>query len=111
MMVDLAAERKRLEEMRNSLQKEKSSAEQLTGQLEDEIKRIKAREKVMLREIQDNLNSEVAGLYRSIREAEHELKKQRSRERIEQAKKQLEIIGSEADRAKQGAGRKVVGAQ
>ena len=98
MLVDLAAERKRLEELRRSLEKEKTSAVELTGKLEDELQRIKASEKEMMRQIQDNLNSEVAGLYRSIREAENELKKQRSRERIDRAKKQLETIGEDADR-------------
>ena len=79
----------------------------LTGKLEDELKRIKAKEKDMMREIQDNLNSEVAGLYRAIREAENELKKQRSRERIDRAKKQLESIGKEADRQSRELGERL----
>jgi DNA mismatch repair protein MutS2 len=98
MLVDLASERKRLEEAQSFLDGEKSRAVELSGKLEDELARIKARERDMVREIQDNLNKEIADLYRAIREAENELKKQRSRERVERAKKEMERINQEAER-------------
>lgn len=97
MMVDLAAERKRLETLRATLEKEKSRAVEMTAALESETAHIREKERTMLREIQDNINSGIAGLYRSIREAEHELKKQRSRERIERSRRALEAISRQAD--------------
>jgi len=96
MMVDLAAERKRLESLRSYLEGEKTRMEELATNLEGEMARIKEKERQMLREIQDNINSEIAGLYRSIRQAENELKKQRTRERVERARRRLEEISSQA---------------
>jgi len=104
MMVDLAAERKKLESLRSSLQKEKVRAGEMTAQLENEMVRIREKERDMLREIQDNINSEIAGLYRSIREAENELKKQRTREKIERSRKALEEISRQADRRQKALG-------
>ncbi|MDD5312734.1 MAG: endonuclease MutS2 [Dehalococcoidia bacterium] len=98
MLSDLTAEQKRLEDLHASLKVEETRARELTGKLEDEIARLKEKERDLLREIQDNLNKEIAGLYRAIREAEAELKKQRNREKIEQSKKALEKISSEADK-------------
>lgn len=97
MLVDLASERKRIEEAQLLLDREKAQAEGLSAELEGEIARIKGRERDMVREIQDNISKEIAGLYRSIREAENELKKQRSRERVERAKLEMERISREAD--------------
>ena len=97
MMVDLAAERKKLEEARGFISKEQARVTELSAHLENEISRIRDRERDMLREIQDNLNREIAGLYRSIREAENELKKQANREKVERARRALERITKEAD--------------
>jgi DNA mismatch repair protein MutS2 len=97
MMVDLAAERKKLEEARIFIEKDGVRAAELSAHLEKEIARIRDRERDMLREIQDNLNREIAGLYRSIREAENELKKQANREKVERARRALERITREAD--------------
>ena len=97
MMVDLAAERKRLEEARSVIANEQARAAELSAHLEREIARIRDRERDMVREIQDNLNREVAGLYRAIREADNELKKQASREKVERARRALEKITGEAD--------------
>ncbi|MCX6002814.1 MAG: endonuclease MutS2 [Chloroflexi bacterium] len=97
MMVDLAAERKRLAEAQLVIGKEQARASELSAHLENEISRIRDRERDMLREIQDNLNKEIAGLYRSIREAENELKKQANREKVERARRALEKISGEAD--------------
>jgi len=97
MMVDLAAERKRLEEAQHFIGKEQVRAAELSAHLENEISRIRDNERNMLREIQDNLNREIAGLYRSIREAENELKKQANREKVERARRALERITREAD--------------
>ena len=98
MMVDLAAERKRLAEAQKTIEYEKARASDLSAALEGEISRIRGKEREMVREIQDNLNSEIAGLYRSIREADNELKKQRKRESVERARKALENITKQADR-------------
>ena len=98
MMVDLAAERKKLEEARGFIGKEQVKAAELSAHLENEISRIRDSERDMLREIQDNLNREIAGFYRSIREAENELKKQANREKVERARRALENITREADR-------------
>ncbi|MCX5997769.1 MAG: endonuclease MutS2 [Chloroflexi bacterium] len=97
MMVDLAAERKRLAEAQLFIGKEQARATELSAHLENEISRIRDRERDMLREIQDNINKEIAGLYRSIREAENELKKQANREKVERARRALERISGEAD--------------
>ncbi len=61
MMVDLAAERKRLAEAQLVIGKEQARAAELSAHLENEISRIRDRERDMLREIQDNLNREIAG--------------------------------------------------
>ena len=97
MMVDLAAERKRLAEAQRFIGEEQARAAELSAHLENEISRARDRERDMLREIQDNLNGEIAGLYRSIREAENELKKQANREKVERARRALERITAEAD--------------
>ncbi|MDD5399186.1 MAG: endonuclease MutS2, partial [Dehalococcoidia bacterium] len=97
MMVDLAAERKRLAEAQQSIDREKARADGLAADLEAEISRIRSKEREMVREIQDNLNTEIAGLYREIREAENELKKQRKRESVERARKSLENITKQAE--------------
>ena len=97
MLVDLAAERKRLEGVQLFLEKEKVRSLELTGKLESELARIKEKERDMVREIQDNLNREIAGLYRAIRDSENELKKERSRERVERARREMERISREAD--------------
>ena len=98
MMVDLAAERKRLSEAQKTIEQEKARASDLSADLEAEISRIRGKEREMVREIQDNLNGEIAGLYRAIREAENELKKQRKRESVERARKALENITKQADK-------------
>jgi len=97
MMVDLAAERKRLAEAQQTIEQEKARASDLSAALEGEITRIRGKEREMVREIQDNLNSEIAGLYRAIREAENELKRQRKKESLERARKALENITEQAD--------------
>jgi len=98
MMVDLAAERKRLAEAQQHIEQEEGRASELSAALEAEISRIRGKEREMVREIQNNLNSEIAGLYRAIREAENELKKQRKKESVERARKALENITGQADR-------------
>jgi len=97
MMVDLAAERKRLSEAQGFIEQDRVKAAGLSAHLENEIARVRENEREMLREIQDNLNREIAGLYRSIREAENELKKQANREKVERARRALERITGEAD--------------
>jgi len=98
MMVDLAAERKRLAEAQRLIEQDKLRASDLSAALEGEISRIRGKEREMVREIQDNLNSEIAGLYRTIRETENELKKQRKKESLERARKAMENITKQADR-------------
>lgn len=98
MMVDLAAERKRLAEAQRLIEQDKVRASDLSAALEGEISRIRGKEREMVREIQDNLNSEIAGLYRTIRETENELKKQRKKESLERAHKAMENITRQADR-------------
>jgi DNA mismatch repair protein MutS2 len=107
MMVDLAAERKRLEQARHFIADEQARASELSTHLESEISRAREKERDMLREIQDNLNREVAGLYRSIREAENELKKQAGREKVERARRALERISGEADERNRLLGRRL----
>ncbi len=97
MMVDLAAERKRLAEAQQSIELENARAAGLSADLEAEISRIRSKEREMVREIQDNLNTEIAGLYREIREAENELRKQRKKESLERARKALENITKQAE--------------
>ena len=107
MLVDLAAERKRLGEAQNSIEIEQVRAVELSGKLESELSRIREKERDMLREIQDNLNKEIAGLYRSIREAENELKKQANREKVERARRALENISKAADQRNKELGQRL----
>jgi len=107
MLTDLAAERKRIEEVQALLEGEKASVSALTGRLEEEMYSIREKERDMLREIQDNLNKEIAGLYRAIRQAEAELKKQKTREKVERAKKALEKIGRQADQRSKTLGERL----
>jgi len=99
MMVDLAAERKRLTEAQQTIEYENVRAAGLSADLEAEISRIRSKEREMVREIQDNLNTEIAGLYREIREAENELRKQRKKESLERARKALENITKQAEQS------------
>lgn len=107
MLLDLAAERKRLEGVQQFLEGEKVRMQELTGKLEGEIARIKAKEHDMVREIQDNLNREIAGLYRAIREAENELKKQRTRDRVERARREMERVSREAEQRSRELGQRL----
>ena len=107
MLVDLAAERKRLESVKVFLDKEKERATELSGRLEAELARIKEKERDLVREVQDNINREIAGLYRAIRDAENALKKERSRERIERARKEMDRISREADQRNRRLGERL----
>ncbi len=107
MLVDLAAERKRLEGVQLFLEKEKVRSLDLTGKLDSELARIKEKERDMVRQIQDNLNREIAGLYRAIRESENELKKERSKERVERARREMERINKEADQRSRELGERL----
>jgi DNA mismatch repair protein MutS2 len=107
MLVDLAGERKRLEGVKQFLEKEKAKSQELSGKLEGELARIRDKERDMVREIQDNLNKEIAGLYRTIRDAENELKKQKSRERVARARQEMERISKEADRRNKELGERL----
>ncbi|MFA5078133.1 MAG: endonuclease MutS2 [Dehalococcoidia bacterium] len=107
MMVDLAAERKRLAEAQQFIDREKERAAGLSADLEAEISRIRNKEREMVREIQDNLNTEIAGLYREIREAENELRKERKKESLERARRSLESITKQAEQRSAGLGRKL----
>ncbi len=107
MLVDLAGERKRLEGVKLFLEKEKARSQELAGKLENELARIREKERDMVRAIQDNLNKEIAGLYRTIRDAENELKKQKSRERVERARQEMERISREADRRNKELGERL----
>ncbi|MBN1690518.1 MAG: endonuclease MutS2 [Dehalococcoidia bacterium] len=107
MLVDLAAERQRLEGVQLFLEKEKNRVLELSGRLESELARIKETERQMVREMQDNLNREIAGLYRSIRDVENELKKQRSRERVQRARQEMERLSSEAEKRGQELGQRL----
>ena len=111
MLLDLAAERKRLGKAQNSIEIEQVRALELSGRLESELSRIREKERDMLREIQDNLNKEIAGLYRSIRQAENELKKQANREKVERARRALENISQAADQRTKELGQRLAAIQ
>ncbi len=85
----LGDEKRRVEELRNSLESDRSKIDGLREELKSELQRLKVEERNTLRQIKDNLLKEAASLEKDIREAIKEIQKAKTKTNIERAKKVL----------------------
>ncbi|MGB2885758.1 MAG: Smr/MutS family protein, partial [Dehalococcoidia bacterium] len=92
LLADLMSEKQRIENLRDSLEKEEEVARNLRSHWENELQRLQEQERAMLIEERDKLTEETAELQSEIRHAAAELKKARSQENIEQAERALAAV-------------------
>src|SRR4030043_2049097 len=85
----LGDEKRRVEELRNSLESDRSKIDGLREELKSELQRLKVEERNTLRQIKDNLLKESASLEKNIREAIKAIQKAKTKTNIERAKKVL----------------------
>jgi DNA mismatch repair protein MutS2 len=85
----LGDEKRRVEELRNSMESDRSKIDGLREELKSELQRLKVEERNTLRQIKDNLLQEAASLEKNIREAIKEIQKAKTKTNIERAKKVL----------------------
>ncbi len=102
----LMAEKKKMEEVRAVLERERSQVEQQNAEVKNRLERLREEERAVRQEARDGVVREAAELHRQVRQASSELRKEMTRERLEQAKKALagvqEQLGSEAWTPKTG---------
>ncbi len=89
LLADLMAEKGMVEEVRVGLEEEKRAATDARARWEDELGKLRQREREEIREQKDRLASEAAELQREVRRATSDLKKARSQENMEQAQRAL----------------------
>jgi DNA mismatch repair protein MutS2 len=85
----LCDEKRRVEELRNSMESDRSKIDGLREELTSELQRLRVEERNTLRQIKDNLLLEAASLEKNIREATKEIQKAKTKTNIERAKKVL----------------------
>jgi DNA mismatch repair protein MutS2 len=106
LLSELGDEKKRVEELRHSLERDRGKIEGLREELESELQKLKVEERNMLRQIKDNLLREAASLEKDIRQAAKEIQKAKTKTNIERAKKVLtgvhQNLESQAWRTPQG---------
>jgi len=89
LLAHLGTERKSIDSLRHSLEKEFSEAQQKNAKLENSLRQLEAERQKTIKDIRDQVVREAAGLHKEIREAAAELRKDKSRKGIEQAKRAL----------------------
>ncbi|HEY50017.1 MAG TPA: endonuclease MutS2 [Dehalococcoidia bacterium] len=101
LLADLMSEKKAIENLRDSLDKEREVTADLKSQWERELKGLEERERKIFREERDKLAGETAQLQKEVRRVSSELKKTKSQESREQAERllarvrdQVEILNS-----------------
>lgn len=106
LLSELGDEKRRVEELRHSLERDRNKIEGLRQELESELQKLKVEERNMLRQIKDNLLREAASLEKDIRQAAKEIQKAKTKTNIERAKKVLtgvhQNLESQAWRTPQG---------
>ena len=89
LLAHLGTERKSIDSLRHSLEKEFSEAQQKNAELENSLRQLEAERQKTIKDIRDQVVREAAGLQKELREAAAELRKDKSRKGIEQAKRAL----------------------
>jgi len=89
LLSSLGDEKRRVEELRQVLENDKSKIDGLQEELKLEQQRLKVEERDTLRQIKDNLLSEAASLEKDIREASKAIQKAKTKTSVERAKKVL----------------------
>ncbi len=97
LLSELGGEKRRVEELRHSLERDRSKIEGLRKELEGELQRLKIEERNTLRQIKDNLLREAAFLEKDIRQAAKEIQKAKTKTNIERAKKVLAGVHQDLD--------------
>lgn len=92
LLADLMSEKRRIENLRDGLEKEKETAEGLRNHWENAVQRLQEQEQNMLREERDKLAEETAQLQKEVRRAASELRKAKSQENIERAEEALATV-------------------
>jgi len=89
LLTHLVVERKKMESLRSSLEKELSEARQRATEFENRLRQLEEERQRVVRETRDQIVEEAAELQMKIREAVRELRREKSREKVEQARKAL----------------------
>jgi DNA mismatch repair protein MutS2 len=94
---DIMAEKQKIQETREELEKENIRAKAQNAELESRLKQLGDETRRTVQEARDTVVREAAELHRRIREANSELRKKRTRETVDTAKKALEEMQSRLD--------------
>ncbi len=94
MISDIMAEKQKIQEVREVLEKESGRAKMQNAELEARLKQLKNEEKRTIQEARDKVVREAAELHRQIRQANSELRKKKTREAVDTAKKTLAAMQS-----------------
>ena len=98
MLADVTVEKRKLAEVRNLLEQEKSETESRRIELDKRLTQIRSEEGQIIQEARDRVVRELAELNRQIRQANLELRKKETRERINAAKRSLTAVQAQLER-------------
>ncbi len=88
-LADIMAEKQKIKEIRELLEKERASLKTEKAKLESELTQLRVEGQRAIDEARDRIVQEAAELHRQIRQASSELRKRRNRETIDMARKTL----------------------
>jgi len=97
-IADIMTENKRVKEVREHLETEKSDTEEQKKELETRLTRLRDTEQQIIQEARDRVIRESAELQRQIRQVNSELRKQKRRETVELARQTLADTRNRLDR-------------
>jgi len=89
LLTHLVTEKKNVDSLRHSLERELNEAEQNGADLKNKLHQLEEERRRIIKQTRDQIVREAAEIQMKIREAAAELRKEKSREKIEQAKKAL----------------------
>ena len=97
MLADIAAEKRKVIDVRKLLEKERNGTEARNAELESKLTQITVEERRAIQETRDKVVREAAELHRQIRQASLELRKERTREAVDVAKRSLAAVQAQLD--------------
>jgi DNA mismatch repair protein MutS2 len=94
---DIMAEKQRVKDLGDTLEKEKNLLNTQNIELESRIKKLRNEERQAIDEARDRIVREAAELHREIRQASSELRKKRTKEAIDSSRKSLSDVRARLD--------------
>ncbi|MBM3149954.1 MAG: hypothetical protein FJZ88_08035 [Chloroflexi bacterium] len=95
LLTDLVKEKRLVEDLRQTLERDKTELEVRKSELLKELQKLRAEGQRMARETKDDILLEAAKLQKEIRQAQSELAAKRSKDSIERAKKAVAVTQQE----------------